>query len=136
MNWKRQMTKLIDYNSEDTFYFDTENEETPQIPRTPQPLIQPQRRKAESNIKSDSIEKPKAQPVVTTKQITEKLKKQESIREEFKPKKIYDKEALKKKSIDLLEKCMRGDRLTAYEILLVERALSPIPKQKNKSENN
>ena len=132
---KRQMKKLIEYNSEDTFYFDTDEEETPQIPRTPQSAAQPQRRKAESCIKSEQIEKPKAQPAVTTKQLTEKLKKNE-IREEVKPKRFNDKEALKKKSIELLEKCMRGERLTAYEILLVERTLSPIPKRKDKKETN
>ena len=42
------MKKLIEYNSEDTFYFDIDEEETPQIPRTPQLAEQPQRRKAES----------------------------------------------------------------------------------------
>ena len=135
MNLKRQMKKLIEYNSEDTFYFDVDEEETPQIPRTPQFAEQPQRRKAESCIKSEQVEKPKAQPAVTTKQLTEKLKKNE-IREEVKPKRFNDKEALKKKSIELLEKCMRGERLTAYEILLVERTLSPVPNRKDKKEPN
>lgn len=134
MNLKRQMKKLIECNSEDTFYFDIDEEETPQIPRTPQSAEHPQRRDAESCIKSDQIEKPKAQSAVLTKQLTEKLRKTNM--QEFKPKKIFDKEALKKRSMELLEKCMRGERLSAYEILFVERSLSPIPKRQDKKEPN